>query len=64
MNSFKPYLWRLVFTILGFITAILFMVLGFAKTFLILLCCGIGYVIGVNKDKGIQLSEWIWFWRN
>lgn len=64
MNLWKPYLGRLIFTFLGLITAILFMVLGFAKTMLILLCCGIGYAIGTYKDKNLRIPERLWFWRN
>lgn len=64
MNSLKPYLGRLIFTILGFISAISFMTLGFGKTALILICCGVGYAIGTYKDKGIQIPERLWFWRD
>lgn len=64
MNFLKPYLGRLIFTALGLVAAILFMTLGFAKTLLILLCCGAGYAAGVFKDKGLRIPERLWFWRN
>lgn len=57
-------MWRLVFTILGLVTAILFMTLGFLKTALILLCCGVGFSIGTYKDKDVDLSKLLQFWRN
>jgi len=64
MKTWKPYLWRLVFTGLGLVTAILFLTLGFARTILILLCCGIGFAIGTQKDKGLHLPERLWFLRD
>lgn len=60
----KPYFWRLVFIILGFVTAISFLVLGFGKTMVILLCCVIGYLIGLVHDKDIRLLEWLQHWRD
>lgn len=64
MNFLKPYLGRLVCTALGLVAAILFMTLGFFKTLLILLCCGVGYTAGLFKDKGFRLPEQLMFWRN
>jgi len=64
MNVWKPYFWRLVFTALGLVTAVLFLNLGFAKTMLILLCCGTGCAIGAFKDKGLHLPDLLRFWQN
>jgi len=59
MNRWKPYRWRLVLTGLGLLAAILFMTLGFWRTILILVLCGIGFFIGRTIDKGLQLPEWL-----
>lgn len=64
IKPLKPYRGRLVFTALGFISAILFLTLGFIKTAVILLCCGIGYALGVCMDKGLTVPERLLFWRN
>ncbi len=64
MDFWKPYFWRIVFTGVGLITAISFLTLGFWRTVVILLCCSVGYVIGMPKDKEVRLPEWIWFWRD
>jgi len=73
MNQWKPYIWRIIFTALGLAAAILFMLIGFWKTILILLCCSAGYTIGMHLDKNIpfsiklpkniQLPEWLRSWK-
>jgi len=73
MNQWKPYIWRIIFTALGLAAAILFMLIGFWKTILILLCCSAGYTIGMHLDKNIpfsiqlpkniRLPEWLRSWK-
>lgn len=64
MDFWKPYLWRLIFTALGLAAALLFLTIGFSRTFLILICCGLGFGIGACKDKGISLLKRFMEWRN
>ncbi|MGL5511686.1 MAG: DUF2273 domain-containing protein [Sporomusa sp.] len=64
LSFWQPYRWRIVFTSIGFLTAGSFLTLGFWKTILILVCCSIGYVVGMYKDKIIDLPELFRAWRN
>lgn len=64
MNLLKPYWGRIIFTVLGLVAAILFLTIGFGKTILILLCCGIGFAVGVYLDKGLRAPAWLTSWRN
>lgn len=62
-NEWKPFRWRLLLTALGLLVAILFLTLGFARTVLILLCCAVGFVLGICRDKGISLVQKAMLWR-
>lgn len=64
LERVKPYLGRVICTALGLAVAVSFLVLGFLKTALILVCCGVGYAIGTYKDKGIRLAGKLRFWRD
>jgi len=64
LSFWQPYRGRVVFTLIGLLTAGSFLTLGFWKTMLILLCCSIGYVVGMYKDKIIDLPEFFRAWRN
>ncbi|MCD7948046.1 MAG: DUF2273 domain-containing protein [Oscillospiraceae bacterium] len=59
MQIWKRYRWRLILTGLGLLAAILFMTLGFWRTVLILACCGVGFFIGMQIDKGLHLPQWL-----
>ena len=62
-EKIKPYIGRIVCTVLGLTAAILFMTIGFWRTFLLLLCCAAGYVGGLIHDKIIVIPEEFYFWR-
>ncbi|MDR2939891.1 MAG: DUF2273 domain-containing protein [Clostridiales bacterium] len=55
----KPYLWRIIFTIIGLLVAVSFLLIGFFKTILVLLCCAIGYLVGLAHDKGASIIKYI-----
>ncbi len=56
--SWRPYLGRIVLTILGLATGILCLTLGFWKTMAILLFSSLGYGLGCLKDGRIPQIRW------
>ena len=56
-ESIRPFLGRIVLTLLGFLTAILFLTLGFGKTLLILILTCIGFLLGKWADGALDLSR-------
>ena len=63
MKFFKRYRMRIILTTLGLAVAISFLTLGFFKTALILLCCGIGYFIGFFIDNNGKIPNQYKFWQ-
>ena len=57
LASLKPFLGRCVGVLLGLVTAVLFMTLGFWRTLLLLLLGALGYILGFyfdNKEAWLQ----------
>lgn len=52
----KPYSGRLVLTVLGLATAILFLTIGFWRTILIVLLVGAGFLLGSYQDGALDPS--------
>ncbi len=53
----KPYAGRLVLTVLGLATAILFLTIGFWRTILIVLLVGAGFLLGSYRDGALDTSS-------
>lgn len=53
----KPYAGRLVLTVLGFATAILFLTIGFWRTILIVLLVAAGLLLGTWQDGALDSSS-------
>lgn len=51
-------------TVLGLLIGILFVVIGFWRTVLIVGCAVVGFIIGNYRDRGIDFRRLIkkWFW--
>lgn len=52
----KPYIGRIVLTLLGLCVGILFLTIGFWRTLVLLIPVAIGYVVGCFKDGKLDLS--------
>lgn len=57
ITRFAPYTNQIVCTGLFILVAILFMVIGFWKTVVLILFGGIGFFLGVLKDKQRSISS-------
>lgn len=53
----RPYLGRIVWTVLGFVIALLFLFLGFWRTILIVALTGLGYLLGTWMDGALDISR-------
>lgn len=64
MKDYKPYLWRIALTVAGLLTALLFLLIGFWRTLIIVLCCTAGFTLGWCLDKKTvpHLPKWLQFW--
>lgn len=56
---YKNNKYAVIGLIIGVITAILFITVGFFETLLILLLAFIGYMIGAYKDNNPQVINWL-----
>lgn len=56
---YKNNKYAVIGLIIGVITAILFITVGFFETLLILLLALIGYLIGAYKDNNPQVINWL-----
>ena len=63
MKFLKRYRMRIICTLLGFAAAISFLTIGFPKTALVLLCCGVGFAIGFIIDNHGKIPKKYMFWR-
>lgn len=55
LQVIRPYRFRIIWTSLFFIAAILFLTLGFWKTILLILFISAGYLIGKIQDEELDL---------
>ncbi|MEI5992810.1 DUF2273 domain-containing protein [Candidatus Enterococcus mansonii] len=56
---FKPYRYRIIWTALFFLLAVLLLMIGFGKTLLLLLFTSIGYIIGKMRDEDLDIYSLI-----
>lgn len=56
--SWRPYMGRIVMTLIGLVIGILLLTIGFWKTLLLVLVTTIGYVCGKWKDGTLD-PRWI-----
>lgn len=56
-EGLKPYAGRIVMTVFGLISAILFLTLGFWRTLVILVLCVLGYMLGRWEDGALDVSR-------
>lgn len=59
MELFNNHRGKFVGTLVGFVFAILVLLVGFWRTFFIACCVGVGYIIGKRFDDDDSLSDLI-----
>ena len=55
----REYKWRILFVLAMLVVGVLFLTIGFWKTILLIVLCGIGLLIGFAKDKTEQFFRFI-----
>jgi uncharacterized membrane protein len=55
LNNLKPYRFRIIWTSLFFLLALLFISIGFWKTIVLLIFAAIGYIIGKMRDEDLDI---------
>lgn len=55
----REYKWRILFVLAMLVVGGLFLTIGFWKTILLIVLCGIGLLIGFAKDKTEQFFHFI-----
>lgn len=55
----REYKWRILFVLAMLVVGVLFLTIGFWKTILLIVLCGIGLLIGFAKDKTEQFFYFI-----
>ena len=59
LRACEPYMGRIVCCALGLLTAIIWMLIGFWRTLLLVLLALVGYVIGLSIDDKEKFSDLI-----
>lgn len=59
MKQLKPYRFRIIWTILFFLLALLLLLIGFGKTLVLLIFAAVGYVIGKMRDEDLDIYSLI-----
>lgn len=57
----KKYQGRILGLLLGFIFAVLWVTIGFAKALAVLIIMGLAYVIGAYFDGDLDIDSWLAF---
>lgn len=58
-ETIKPYRGRLFGLTAGLIVAVLFLTIGFFKTFLIIICVAVGFIVGFFFDDKADLGNMV-----
>lgn len=59
MKQLKPYRFRIIWTALFFLLALLLLLIGFGKTLVLLIFAAIGYIIGKMRDEDLDIYSLI-----
>ena len=59
LKELKPYRFRIIWTILFFLLALLLLLIGFGKTLVLLIFAAVGYVIGKMRDEDLDIYSLI-----
>ncbi|MBO0467590.1 DUF2273 domain-containing protein [Enterococcus plantarum] len=59
INQLSPYRFRIIWTTLFFLLALLLLLIGFWKTVVLLIFAAVGYVIGKMRDENLDIYSLI-----
>lgn len=59
MKSLKPYRFRIIWTSLFFLLALLLLVIGFGKTLVLFIFATVGFIIGKMRDEDLDIYSLI-----
>ncbi|MGM0217780.1 DUF2273 domain-containing protein [Enterococcus sp. AZ126] len=59
IKQLAPYRFRIIWTTLFFLLALLLLLIGFGKTLVLLIFATIGYVIGKMRDEDLDIYSLI-----
>ncbi|EOH99591.1 hypothetical protein UAW_00743 [Enterococcus haemoperoxidus ATCC BAA-382] len=59
MKQLKPYRFRIIWTFLFLLLAILLLLIGFGKTLVLLIFAAVGYIIGKMRDEDLDIYSLI-----
>ncbi|WP_206911508.1 hypothetical protein IGL98_002159 [Enterococcus sp. DIV0840] len=59
IKQLKPYRFRIIWTTLFFLLALLLLLIGFGKTLVLLIFAVVGYVIGKMRDEDLDIYSLI-----
>ena len=59
LKELKHYRFRIIWTILFFLLALLLLLIGFGKTLVLLIFAAVGYVIGKMRDEDLDIYSLI-----
>lgn len=58
-KQLKPYRFRIIWSVLFFLLALLLLLIGFWKTFILVVFAAIGYTIGKMRDEDLDIYSLI-----
>lgn len=59
IKQLKPYRFRIIWTTLFFLFALLLLLIGFGKTLVLLIFAAVGYIIGKMRDEDLDIYSLI-----
>ncbi|EOI01816.1 hypothetical protein UAY_01224 [Enterococcus moraviensis ATCC BAA-383] len=59
IKQLKPYRFRIIWTTLFFLLALLLLLIGFGKTLVLLIFSAVGFVIGKMRDEDLDIYSLI-----
>lgn len=59
IKQLKPYRFRIIWTTLFFLLALLLLLIGFGKTLVLLIFAAVGFVIGKMRDEDLDIYSLI-----
>lgn len=58
-KQLEPYRFRIIWTTLFLLLALLLLLIGFGKTFVLLVFAAVGYIIGKMRDEDLDIYSLI-----
>ncbi|WP_086313550.1 hypothetical protein A5821_001061 [Enterococcus sp. 7F3_DIV0205] len=59
LKQLRPYRFRIIWTTLFFLLALLLLLIGFGKTLVLLIFAAVGFIIGKMRDEDLDIYSLI-----